>query len=54
MVHILILEAMKMKFDFVMHSESNVDSESKEKTMNNEILYTINEEDFDDSDSELV
>ena len=40
--------------DFGMHSESNANSESKENTMNNEMLYAINEEDSDDSDVEPV
>ena len=38
------------KVDIGMHT----DGESKENTTNNEMLYAINEEDFDDSDVELV
>ena len=40
--------------EFGMHSESDTDSESKRNTKNNEMLYAINEEDFDDSDAEMV
>ena len=40
--------------EFGMHSESNDDSESKENTKNNEMLYAINEEDSNDSDAEPV
>ena len=40
--------------DIGMHSESDADSESKENTTNNEMLYAINEEDFDDSDAKTV
>ena len=40
--------------DFGMHTESEANSESKENTTNNEMLYAINEEDYDDSDAELV
>ena len=38
--------------EFGMHIDT--DSESKENTMNNEMLYVINEEDSNDSDAELV
>ena len=38
--------------DFGMHT--NIDSESQENTMNNEMLYAISEEDYDDSDDDLV
>ena len=37
-----------------MHTESDDDNEFEENTMNNEILYAINEEGYDDSDAELV
>ena len=40
--------------EFGMHSESDADSESEENTTNNEMLYAINEEDFDDSDAKPV
>ena len=40
--------------EFGMHSESNADSEFEENTTNNEMLYAINEEDFNDIDVELV
>ena len=36
--------------DFGMHTNS----ESEENTMNNQILYEINEEDYDDSNFELI
>ena len=38
--------------DFGMHT--NVDSESEENTMNNEILYAINLENSNDSDAKPV
>ena len=38
--------------DFDIHTNS--DSESKENTMNNKMLYEISEEDFDDSDAKPI
>ena len=38
--------------DFGMHTD--IDSESEENTTNKEILYAINEEDYDDSDVDPV
>ena len=40
--------------EFGMHSESETDSESEKNTINNEMLYAINEDDSDDSDVEPV
>ena len=40
--------------DFGMHTESDANSESEENTTNNEMLYAINEEYSDNSDTEPV
>ena len=48
------IESNEDDVEFGMHSESDTDSESEENTTNNEMLYAINEEDFDDNDVESV
>ena len=50
----LDIESNEDDVDFGMHSESNADSEFEENITKNEMLYAINEEDFDDSDVEPV
>ena len=48
------IESNEDDVEFGMHSKFDTDNESEENTMNNEMLYAINEEDSDDSDAELV
>ena len=45
------IESNEDDVDFGMHSEFDANSESAENTMNNEMLYAINEEDSANSDA---